>query len=59
MARRRLWVKARETTLDGGTKAVVVEYGLLARGEDPRLAAEADKLTEIFAQEWGLEFSEG
>ncbi|MUN53686.1 cytochrome c biogenesis protein ResB [Kocuria koreensis] len=59
VARRRLWVKARETTLDGGTKAVVVEYGLLARGEDPRLAAEADKLTEIFAQEWGLEFSEG
>lgn len=59
VARRRLWVKTRETQLEDGSKAVVVEYGLLARGEDPRLASEADKLTEIFAKEWGLEFSEG
>lgn len=58
MARRRAWVRAEETTLEDGTPAVVVEYGLLARGEDPRIAAEADRLTELFARRWGLEFSE-
>lgn len=58
VARRRVWVKAHETVLDGGARAVIVEYGLLARGEDPRIALEADKLTDLFAQEWGLEFNE-
>jgi cytochrome c biogenesis protein len=58
VARRRAWVKATETVDAQGRRAVVVEYGLLARGEDPRLAHEADRLTELFAQKWGLEFSE-
>ncbi|MED6046697.1 cytochrome c biogenesis protein ResB [Rothia kristinae] len=58
VARRRAWVTARATRLADGTDAVVVEYGLLARGEDPRIGAEADRLTQLFAKEWGLEFSE-
>lgn len=58
VARRRVWVKTRDTTLEDGTAAVVVEYGLLARGEDPRIAVEADRLTDAFARRWGLEFSE-
>lgn len=57
VARRRAWVKAWETEVDG-TRMVQLEYGLLARGEDPRLAVEADRLTELFAQHWGLEFTE-
>lgn len=52
--RRRVWVRAIENP-DGGLR---VEYGLLARGEDPRLADEADKLTDIFASQWGLEFND-
>ena len=51
--RRRVWVRAQSAGSD-----LMVEYGLLARGEDPRLADEADKLTDIFAARWGLEFSE-
>ena len=37
---------------------LTVEYGLLARGEDPRLAAEAERITDAFAARWGLEFAE-
>lgn len=51
--RRRVWVKAKT---EG--EHLIVEYGLLARGEDPRLATEADKLTELFAQKWGLEWDD-
>lgn len=51
--RRRVWVRASTVGSD-----LNIEYGLLARGEDPRLADEADKLTDIFAARWGLEFSE-
>lgn len=51
--RRRAWVKAHQ---DGDH--LVIEYGLLARGEDPRLANEADKLTDLFAQKWGLEWGD-
>lgn len=51
--RRRAWVKAHQD----GTN-LVIEYGLLARGEDPRLADEADKLTDQFAQKWGLEWGD-
>ncbi|QRZ61988.1 cytochrome c biogenesis protein ResB [Rothia sp. ZJ932] len=51
--RRRVWVRAQDTA-DGLT----IEYGLLARGEDPRLATEADKLTELFAETWNLEFAD-
>lgn len=48
--RRRVWVRT-GTHSDGRT---MVEYGLLARGEDHRLAGEAAALREIFAREWNL-----
>lgn len=51
--RRRVWVRAHEDA-DG----LKIEYALLARGEDPRLIDEADKLTELFARRWDLEFVE-
>jgi len=48
--RRRVWVRT-GTHTDGRT---MVEYGLLARGEDHRLAGEAAALRELFAREWNL-----
>ncbi|MCD4851716.1 cytochrome c biogenesis protein ResB [Arthrobacter sp. AK01] len=48
--RRRVWVRT-GTHADGRT---MVEYGLLARGEDHRLAGEAAALREIFAREWNV-----
>jgi cytochrome c biogenesis protein len=36
----------------------MVEYGLLARGEDHRLAAEAQAIRNLLAEEWQLEDSE-
>ncbi|MFC6353480.1 cytochrome c biogenesis protein ResB [Rothia nasimurium] len=57
VARRRVWVRATESG-SGADRVLTVEYGLLARGEDPRLATEADKLTDLFAEQWGLEFDE-
>lgn len=53
--RRRVWVRAQQ---DESTGDLQVEYGLLARGEDPRLTEEAHRLTELFAARWGLEFTE-
>ncbi|WP_284975537.1 cytochrome c biogenesis protein ResB [Arthrobacter sp. efr-133-TYG-104] len=48
--RRRVWVRT-GTHEDGRT---MVEYGLLARGEDHRLAGEAAALRELFAREWNV-----
>jgi cytochrome c biogenesis protein len=48
--RRRAWVRT-GTHEDGRT---MVEYGLLARGEDHRLAAEAATLRKLFSTEWRL-----
>ncbi|WP_026546508.1 cytochrome c biogenesis protein ResB [Paenarthrobacter nicotinovorans] len=48
--RRRVWVRS-GTHADGRT---MVEYGLLARGEDHRLAGESAALREIFAREWNI-----
>ncbi|MDI2036659.1 cytochrome c biogenesis protein ResB [Paenarthrobacter nitroguajacolicus] len=48
--RRRVWVRT-GTHEDGRT---MVEYGLLARGEDHRLAGEAAALREILTREWNL-----
>ncbi|MFK0008606.1 cytochrome c biogenesis protein ResB [Paenarthrobacter sp. NPDC090520] len=48
VGRRRVWVRT-GTHQDGRT---MVEYGLLARGEDHRLAGEAAALRELFAREW-------
>lgn len=49
--RRRVWVRAK-TSNDGRT---LVEYGLLARGEDHRLAGEAAALRELLRTEWQLD----
>ncbi|MFJ6028173.1 cytochrome c biogenesis protein ResB [Pseudarthrobacter sp. NPDC092424] len=49
--RRRVWVRA-GTSEDGRT---MVEYGLLARGEDHRLAGEADTIRKLLAAEWQLD----
>ncbi|MFJ5954428.1 cytochrome c biogenesis protein ResB [Paenarthrobacter sp. NPDC092416] len=48
--RRRVWVRT-GTHEDGRT---MVEYGLLARGEDHRLAGEAAALRELLAREWRI-----
>ncbi|MUK03016.1 cytochrome c biogenesis protein ResB [Vibrio cholerae] len=49
-ARRRVWIKARATP-EGGT---TLEYGLLARGEDPGLRNEAAKLEQALSSHWGV-----
>lgn len=49
--RRRVWVRT-GTHEDGRT---MVEYGLLARGEDHRLAAEAAVIRKLLSEEWQLE----
>ena len=49
--RRRVWVRT-GTHEDGRT---MVEYGLLARGEDHRLAGEAAALRKLFTEEWQLD----
>ncbi|MET1087416.1 MAG: cytochrome c biogenesis protein ResB [Arthrobacter sp.] len=48
--RRRVWVRT-GTHEDGRT---MVEYGLLARGEDHRLAAEAEAVRKLLSEEWQL-----
>lgn len=49
--RRRVWVRT-GTHEDGRT---MVEYGLLARGEDHRLAAEAETIRGLLCEEWNLD----
>ena len=49
--RRRVWVRT-GTHADGRT---MVEYGLLARGEDHRLAGEATAIRRLLAHEWDLD----
>ena len=48
IGRRRVWVRA-GTHEDGRT---MVEWGLLARGEDPRLEGESAALRKLFEKEW-------
>ncbi|MDK1326785.1 cytochrome c biogenesis protein ResB [Arthrobacter sp. zg-Y1143] len=48
LARRRVWVRAGAHP-DGRT---MVEYGLLARGEDPRLTGEAAAIRGLLAEKW-------
>lgn len=57
VVRRRVWVRAFSSG-EGADRVLTVEYALLARGEDPRLADEANRLTDLFASAWGLEFDE-
>ena len=49
--RRRVWVRTGSHE-DGRT---MVEYGLLARGEDHRLAGEAAAIRALLQREWGLD----
>ncbi|MGK7223117.1 cytochrome c biogenesis protein ResB [Kocuria flava] len=55
IARRRVWVRATAGADDDGRAATVLEYGLLARGEDPRLRAEAERLQELWTGHWAGE----
>ena len=51
-ARRRAWVKVR-TSVDGsGREERIIEYGLLARGEDHGLESEAKELRKLLEQQW-------
>ena len=52
IARRRAWVRATTTEDANGVRCTVLEYGLLARGEDHRLGAEAEKLTALWTSLW-------
>ncbi len=52
ISRRRVWVRAAEGTDEDGRPGTVLEYGLLARGEDPRLSAEAERLGELWTGQW-------
>jgi cytochrome c biogenesis protein len=49
--RRRVWVR----TGAGADGSTTVEYGLLARGEDHRLAGEAAAVRRLLSTEWQLE----
>ncbi|MDO5617491.1 cytochrome c biogenesis protein ResB [Kocuria sp.] len=51
IVRRRAWVRVNTVHTDAGDR-LVLEYGLLARGEDPRLEAEAENLVDLFTAEW-------
>ncbi|THE19520.1 cytochrome c biogenesis protein ResB [Kocuria rosea] len=53
ISRRRVWVRAAEGVDADGRPCTVLEYGLLARGEDPRIATEAERLSELFSEQWG------
>lgn len=52
IARRRAWVRASVGQDHNGIQCTVLEYGLLARGEDHRLGAEAEKLTGLWTSLW-------
>ncbi|MEG9250103.1 cytochrome c biogenesis protein ResB [Arthrobacter sp. Soc17.1.1.1] len=49
-ARRRVWIKA-TTAADGN---LALEYGLLARGEDPGLTSEAAKIRTALSSRWNV-----
>ena len=51
IVRRRAWVRVRTEQTPEGPRAVL-EYALLARGEDPRLESEDEALHELFSGEW-------
>ncbi|KAA0968668.1 cytochrome c biogenesis protein ResB [Paeniglutamicibacter gangotriensis] len=50
--RRRAWVRIK-TSVDGpGREERIIEYGLLARGEDHGLESEAKELRKLLEQQW-------
>ncbi|WP_309081020.1 cytochrome c biogenesis protein ResB [Zhihengliuella sp.] len=57
--RRRVWVKVREDAETGAASPLTMEYGLLARGEDPRLEHEATELRALFQQQWSTPHESG
>lgn len=50
--RRRAWIKIKNSVDDSGREQRIIEYGLLARGEDPRLESEAQELRKLLEQKW-------
>lgn len=50
--RRRAWVKIKNSVDESGREERIIEYGLLARGEDPRLESEAKELRKLLEQQW-------
>ncbi|WP_233568568.1 MULTISPECIES: cytochrome c biogenesis protein ResB [Kocuria] len=51
IVRRRAWVRVNTVETADGPR-VLLQYGLLARGEDPRLVAEDNALADLFTGEW-------
>jgi cytochrome c biogenesis protein len=50
--RRRAWVKIKKSVDGSGREERIIEYGLLARGEDHRLESEAKELRKLLEQQW-------
>ncbi|MFB0834849.1 cytochrome c biogenesis protein ResB [Arthrobacter halodurans] len=50
--RRRVWVKVAPATTGSTGGGRIIEYGLLARGEDPRVSVEARELRTLLEREW-------
>jgi len=50
--RRRVWVKVAAADPGGPDGGRIIEYGLLARGEDPRVSVEAREIHKILEREW-------
>ncbi|WP_344883478.1 cytochrome c biogenesis protein ResB [Zhihengliuella alba] len=57
--RRRVWVKVRDDAEAGAPGPLTMEYGLLARGEDPRLEHEAAELRALFQKQWSTPHEPG
>jgi cytochrome c biogenesis protein len=51
-ARRRAWVKIKTAIDESGREERIIEYGLLARGEDHGLESEAKELRKLLEQQW-------
>lgn len=49
--RRRVWIKVTDTASGTDEGGRIIEYGLLARGEDPRLTTEAKALRDLLTKE--------
>ncbi|MET1035086.1 MAG: cytochrome c biogenesis protein ResB [Arthrobacter sp.] len=50
--RRRVWVKVAPAAAGSTGGGRIIEYGLLARGEDPRVSVEARELRTLLEREW-------
>jgi cytochrome c biogenesis protein len=50
--RRRAWIKVSAAPAGGDGSGRIIEYGLLSRGEDPRVAVESKELRALIEREW-------